>query len=56
MGVRFRRSIEIAPGVRLNVTKTGIGATFGGKGARYSVHSSGRRTVGVSVPGTGTYY
>jgi len=56
MGVRFRRSIKIAPGVRLNVTKTGIGATFGGKGARYSVHSSGRRTVGVSLPGTGTYY
>lgn len=56
MGVRFRRSIKIAPGVRLNVTKTGIGATFGGKGARYSVHSSGRRTVGVGLPGTGSYY
>jgi tetratricopeptide (TPR) repeat protein len=56
MGVRFRRSIKIAPGVRLNFTKTGIGATFSGKGARYSVHSSGRRTVGVGLPGTGTYY
>lgn len=56
MGVRFRRSIRLAPGVRLNVTKTGFGVTAGGKVARYSVHSSGRRTVGLSLPGTGTYY
>lgn len=56
MGVRFRRSIKLAPGVRLNVTKTGMGVTVGGKGARYSVHSSGRRTLGLGLPGTGTYY
>lgn len=56
MGVRFRRSIKLAPGVRLNVTKTGFGVTAGGKAARYSVHSSGRRTVGLGLPGTGTYY
>ena len=56
MGVRLRRSIRIAPGIRLNVTKTGIGVTTGGKVARYSVHSSGRRTVGLGLPGTGTYY
>ena len=56
VGVRFRRSIKLAPGVRLNVTKTGFGVTAGGKVARYSVHSSGRRTVGLGLPGTGTYY
>ncbi len=56
MGVRFRRSIKLAPGARLNITKTGFGVTAGGKVARYSVHSSGRQTVGLGLPGTGTYY
>ncbi len=42
--------------MRLNVTKTGFGVTAGGKVARYSVHSSGRRTVGLGLPGTGSYY
>ncbi|HJP89039.1 MAG TPA: DUF4236 domain-containing protein [Candidatus Limnocylindrales bacterium] len=55
MGVRFRRSIKIAPGIKLNVTKTGLGLTAGVRGAHYSVHSSGRRTVSVGVPGTGLY-
>ena len=56
VGVRFRRSIKLAPGVKLNVTKSGFGVTTGSKVARYSVHSSGRRTVGLGLPGTGTYY
>ncbi len=56
MGTRFRRSVKIAPGIKLNVTKTGVGMTFGGKGAHYSVHSSGRHTRTVGLPGTGLYY
>jgi tetratricopeptide (TPR) repeat protein len=56
MGIRFRRSMKIAPGVRVNVTKSGWGVTVGGKGARYSVHSSGRRTRSFGLPGTGLYY
>lgn len=54
MGFRMRKSIKVAPGVRLNVSKSGVGASVGGKGGRYSVHSSGRRTVsagGGIVPG-----
>jgi len=53
MGIRFRRSVKIAPGVRLSVTKTGLGVSAGVRGARYSVHSSGRRTTTVGIPGTG---
>src|SRR4051794_30432232 len=53
MGIRFRRSIKIAPGIRLSVTKTGIGVSAGIRGARYSVHSSGRRTTTFGIPGTG---
>jgi tetratricopeptide (TPR) repeat protein len=51
----MRKSIKVAPGVRVNVSKRGVGASVGGKG--YSVHSSGRRTVSAGsgvVPGV--YY
>src|SRR5262245_34846785 len=53
----MRKSMKIAPGVRLNVSKTGVGASVGGKGGRYSVHSSGRRatTVGSGIV-PGLYY
>jgi tetratricopeptide (TPR) repeat protein len=57
MGFRMRKSIKVAPGVRVNVSKRGVGASVGGKGGRYSVHSSGRKTVSAGsgiVPGV--YY
>jgi tetratricopeptide (TPR) repeat protein len=57
MGFRMRKSIKVAPGVRVNVSKRGVGASAGGRGGRYSVHSSGRRTVSAGsglVPGV--YY
>lgn len=53
----MRKSIKVAPGVRLNVSKRGVGASVGGRGARYSVHSSGRRTITAGsgvIPGV--YY
>ena len=56
MSIRFRRSIKIAPGVKVNLTKTGVGMTVGPRGAHYSVHSSGRVTRSVGLPGTGLYY
>jgi len=57
LGFRMRKSMKVAPGVRLSVSKSGVGASVGGKGGRYSVHSSGRRTTTVGsgiVPGV--YY
>lgn len=53
---RFRRSIKLGPGVRLNVSKTGIGASVGVRGARRSFHSSGRQTSSVGIPGSGLSY
>lgn len=50
--MRFRKSIKIG-GARVNFSKSGVGASFGVKGLRYSVHSSGRRTTTVGIPGTG---
>ncbi len=56
MSLRFRRSVQIAPGVKLNFTKTGLGLTAGVRGAHYSVNTSGRVTRSVGIPGTGLYY
>lgn len=53
MGFNFRKSLKIAPGVRLNVSKKGItGVSVGGKGARVTVGKKAVRSS-VSVPGTG---
>lgn len=56
MGWQFRRSTTLFPGVRLNFTKNGVGLGFGGHGLRYSMHSTGRRTVSVGIPGSGLYW
>jgi tetratricopeptide (TPR) repeat protein len=52
----MRKSIKLAPGVRLNVSKRGVGASVGAGGARYSAHSSGRRTVSARSGIPGVYY
>lgn len=56
MSFRYRKSISLGMGTRLNISKTGIGISGGIPGARTSVHSSGRRTTSVGVPGTGMYF
>ena len=56
MGFRFRKSIKIAPGVRVNIGKKSTSISFGGKGARYTVSSTGRKTASMGIPGTGLSY
>ena len=56
MGFRFRKSVKIAPGVKMNFGKKGVGMSFGRKGARFTVNSSGRATASVGIPGTGLSY
>lgn len=55
MSWRFRRTLKIAPGIRLNLGKRGVSATIGGRLARITMGPSGNR-VGSSVPGMGLYY
>ena len=55
MGFRFRKSIKVAPGVRLNVGKKGVGISAGGKGFRVSTSSRGT-TMSVGIPGSGLSY
>jgi tetratricopeptide (TPR) repeat protein len=52
----MRKSIKVAPGVRLNVSKRGVGMSAGAGGVRYSVHSTGRRTATVHSGVPGVYY
>lgn len=56
MGLRFRKSIKIAPGVKVNFGKKSSSVTIGPKGAHYTVSSTGRRTKSVGIPGTGLSY
>ncbi len=51
--IGFRKSIKIAPGVRLNVGKKSVGMSFGVKGLRYSVNSKRGARITTSIPGTG---
>lgn len=54
MGIRFRKSFKLAPGVRMNLSGSGISASFGPRGASVSV---GKRGVygNAGIPGTGLY-
>lgn len=56
LGFGFRKSFKIAPGVRLNISKSGIGASVGVKGLRYGINSRGQRRTTASIPGTGISY
>lgn len=56
MGFRLYKSVSLGKGVRINLSKTGVGVSAGIPGLRYSVHSSGRTTKTAGIPGTGVYY
>lgn len=56
MGLRFRKSIKLIDGVNLNVGTKGLSLSFGTKGLRQTVHTSGRTTTSVGLPGTGLSY
>lgn len=49
MGWSFRRSVKIAPGIRVNLSKSGISTSIGAKGLTYNT----RGRVTASIPGTG---
>ena len=56
MGFRFRRSVRLFPGLRLNASKSGVSMSVGTRGAWYTIGSKGRRRVTVGLPGTGIGY
>lgn len=54
-GLRFRKTISILPGVKINLSKSGVSTSVGGKGATLNV-GHGKKTVTLGVPGTGLSY
>jgi len=55
MGFRFWRRAKIAPGVTLNLSKSGGSLSFGPRGAKFTVGPRGKRAT-VGLPGTGLFY
>jgi hypothetical protein len=55
MGFRFRKRIKIAPGISLNLSKSGISTSLGGKGFTVNIGRGKTRTT-VGLPGTGISY
>jgi hypothetical protein len=52
MGIRFRKSIRIAPGLRANIGRKSISASVGTRGLWYTSGTAGQRFT-VGIPGTG---
>ncbi len=52
--MRFRKSIKICKGVRMNFSKSGASLTIGGKGASVNFGKNGTY-LNTGIPGTGLY-
>ena len=56
MGFRFRRSINLGKGFRINMSKSGPGFSWGGKGFRLTRTAKGNIRGTAYIPGTGLSY
>jgi hypothetical protein len=56
MGMRFRKIVKLAPGVKLNLNAKSVSVTGGLRGAHVTVNSKGQRTLSAGLPGTGLSY
>lgn len=56
MGLRFRKSVKICKGLKLNFGKTGASVTVGSGGFKKTFHTNGNVTTTVGLPGTGIYW
>ncbi|HLX36055.1 MAG TPA: DUF4236 domain-containing protein [Candidatus Limnocylindrales bacterium] len=55
MGWRLFRRVRIAPGVRLNLSRSGPSLSIGPRGFTRTIGPRGVRTT-IGIPGTGLYY
>lgn len=56
MGLRFRKSITLLPGVKLNIGKSSVGVSLGGKFGGVSLNSRTGAQARATLPGTGLSY
>lgn len=54
MKIRFRKRMKIAPGVTLNISRTGLSGTVGPRGLSMNVGKKGTY-LNAGIPGTGLY-
>jgi hypothetical protein len=55
MGFFYRKSVNLGP-FRVNLSKSGVGYSVGGRGFRVGKSAGGRRYTSFGVPGTGVGY
>lgn len=55
MGFRFRQVLRIFPGLRLNLNKSGVSTSIGGRGATLNIGRKGVRGT-AGIPGSGLSY
>ena len=56
MPFRFQRRTRVAPGVRLNLSKSGLGGSIGRTGRWLGIDAKGRKYFWIGLPGTGLSY
>lgn len=55
MGWSYRKSVNLGP-FRVNLSKSGVGYSVGGKDFRVGVNPRGRTYESLTIPGTGLHY
>jgi Protein of unknown function (DUF4236) len=56
MGFRFQKRFSVLPGVKVNLSKSRVSTTVGGKGMGVNIGPDGKPIVTVGIPGTGMSY
>jgi hypothetical protein len=56
MGFRFRRSIRILPGIRVNLGRRSASLSIGGRGAHVTLRPGHKARATIGLPGTGLSY
>ena len=55
MAFYYRKSVNLGP-FRLNLSKSGLGYSVGGRGFRVGTTARGKKYTSFSIPGTGIGY
>jgi hypothetical protein len=55
MAIRFRRSIKLVPGLRLNIGTKSASLRIGAKGVGFTTGTAGKR-ISAGIPGTGLHF
>jgi hypothetical protein len=55
MGLRFWRRVRIIPGLRMNLSRSGVSLSVGRRGMWYTAGPKGQRAT-LGLPGTGIFW